>query len=74
MIIRVDRCNTFGIKKSATKSIQYLPKILINNILIPTIKIGEHFCYLGRYFDYIMSDKEHKSELIDWYRPEASSS
>jgi hypothetical protein len=36
MIIRVDKCCTFGIKKALTKSIQYLPKLLINNQLIPT--------------------------------------
>ena len=41
MIIRVDKCSTFGIKKAITKSVQYLPKLLINNNLIPTIKIGE---------------------------------
>jgi hypothetical protein len=39
MIIRVDKCSTFGIKKAITKSVQYLPKLLINNNLIPTIKI-----------------------------------
>ena len=35
MIIRVDKCSTFGIKKVITKSVQYLPKLLINNQLIP---------------------------------------
>ena len=65
MIIRVDKCNTFGIKKCSTNYIQYLPKLLIKNILIPTIKIGERVCYLGRYFDFIMSDKQHKSDIID---------
>ena len=51
MIIRVDKCSTFGIKKAISKSVQYLPKLLINNRLIPTVKIGESFEYLGRYFD-----------------------
>ena len=31
--IRVDKCSTFGIKKELTKSIQYLPKLFINNCL-----------------------------------------
>ena len=41
MIIRVDKCSTFGIKKAVTKSIQYLPKLFINNSVIPTTKLGE---------------------------------
>ena len=40
MIIRVDKCSTFGIKKALTKSIQYLPKLIINNSLIPEIPIS----------------------------------
>ena len=64
MIIRVDKCSTFGIKKTLTKSIQYLPKLLINKQLIPKINIGEAFQYLGRYFSFNMSDEHHKSELI----------
>lgn len=63
MIIRVEKCSTFGIKKPITKSIQFLPKLLINNNLIPTIQPGKSFQYLGRYFDFKMSDEDHKSEL-----------
>ena len=64
MIIRVDKCSTFSIKKALTKSIQYLPKLIINNNLVPAIKREKSFCYLGRYFDFEMSNNEHKSELI----------
>ena len=64
MIIRVDKCSTFGIKQTLTKSVQYLPKLLINNQLIPKISIGEAFQYLGRYFSFNMSDEQHKSEFI----------
>ena len=67
MIIRVDKCSTFGVKKQLTKSIQYLPKLFINNHLVPRTEIGKSFCYLGRYFDYNMSDEEHKSELLDLF-------
>ncbi|CAB3993797.1 Hypothetical predicted protein, partial [Paramuricea clavata] len=63
MIIRVDKCSTFGIKKAITKSVQYLPKLLISNQLIPKITIGESFQYLGRYFDFHMSNNNHKTEL-----------
>ena len=64
MIIRVDKCSTFGIKKTQKKSVQYLSKLLINNKLIPATEIGESFRYLGKYFDFDMSDKKHKQELI----------
>ena len=64
MIIRVDKCKTFGIKKVITKSTQYLPKLFINNSIIPRVEIGESFKYLGRFFDFNMTDKDHKSELI----------
>ena len=64
MIIRVDKCSAFAIKKALTKSIQYLPKLLINNCPIPTVKIGESFKYLGGFFDFNMSHQEHKLELI----------
>ena len=48
MIIRVDKCSTFG----------------INNNVVPTTKMGESFCYLGRHFDFSMSNNKHKAELI----------
>ena len=66
MIIRVDKCCTFGIKKATTKSIQFLPKLLINNRLLPKINIGESFQYLGRYFDFEMSNNNHKEELTSF--------
>ena len=65
MVIRVEKCSTFGIKKALTKSdVQYLLKLLIKNDLIPTVKIGESFEYSGRFFDFDMSNQEHKSKLI----------
>jgi hypothetical protein len=64
MIIRVDKCSTFGIIKALTKSVQYLPKLIINKSIIPAIENGKSFCYLGRYFNYEMTNNEHKSELV----------
>ena len=63
MFIRVEKCSTFGIKKTLTKSVQYLPKLLINNQVIPKINIGEAFQNLGRYFSFNMSPEQQKSEL-----------
>ena len=28
------------------------------------LQIGKSFCYLGRYFDYEMTNNEHKSQLV----------
>ena len=64
MIIRVDKCITFGIRKSQTKSIQFQPQLLINSALVPQVKVNESFRYLGRYYDFGMSNEVHKKELI----------
>ena len=63
MIIRVDKCVTFGIKNSATRSIQNLPKLSINSELVPCVRFGDFFHYLGRYFDFEMSNIVHKQDL-----------
>ena len=67
MIIRVDKCSTFGIQKQLTKSAQYLPKLFVNNRLVPRIEMRESFRYLGRYFNYDMSEEKHKSEIYDLF-------
>ena len=63
MVIRVDKCVTSGIKKSATRSIQYLPKLLVNSELVPCVRLGDSLRYLGRYFVFDMSNIVHKQEL-----------
>ena len=63
MIITVDKCFTFEIRKLCTKSVQYLPKLLINGVLVSCVEMGEPFRYLGRYFDFNTSNNQHMSEL-----------
>ena len=65
MIIRVEKCFTFGMKKVRTKSLQYQPKLFINSQLVPCISTDSSFKYLERYFDFQMSNLMHTSELID---------
>ena len=65
MIIRVDKCSTFGIKKASTSSVQYLPKLVLNHDLVPTIEIGKSFKYLGRHFNFTMDNHNHMSEVLD---------
>ena len=57
MIIRVDKCSTFGMQKLCAKSVQYLPKLLINGIIIPCVEMGESFRYSGRFFDFNISKR-----------------
>ena len=64
MTVRVDKCQSFGITKIGTQSKQVKPKLTIANRLIPAVEIGKSFKYLGKYFDYEMSDKDHKEELL----------
>ena len=58
MIIRVDKYIAFVIRKLLTKSIQF--QLLVNSALVPQVKTKEPFQYLGRYYDFEMSNKVHK--------------
>ena len=68
MIIRVDKCSTFGIKKASTFSVQYLPQLILNQDLIPAVEIGKSFKYLGRYFNFSMNTYNHLSDVLDLVR------
>ena len=65
MKIRVDKCSSFGINKSSTSSTQYLPKLIINREIFPTIDIGKSFRYLGKHFNYAMNKQIHMSVVLD---------
>ena len=60
MIIRVDKCAVFGIKKFSTSYLQFQPRLLINSKVIPSVKQGKSFKYLGRCFNFDMNNKDHK--------------
>ena len=65
MIIRVDKCKSFGIAKSGSTSEQFMPKLFVNNELIPTLEIGKSFKYLGRYYNYDMNEEEHRKNTLE---------
>ena len=65
MIIRVDKCHTFGMTKKETLSVETHPKLFVNNEQIPALKNNESFKHLGRYFNFEMDNEEHKKELLD---------
>ena len=64
MKIRVDKCITFGIKKSTTSSVQFLLKLIINNSLVPTAERNNSVKYLGRFFNFSMDNTDHMSALL----------
>ena len=57
MIIRVDKCSTFGMKRASASYVHYLPKLLINKRVVPEVENGKSFRYLGRFFNYFMDNK-----------------
>ena len=64
MKIRADKCVTFGLKKCATSSVQFLPKFTLNNSLVPTVESNKSFKYLGCYFNFNMDNNDHMSTLL----------
>ena len=42
---------------------QHLPKLFLNNELVPQVKLEESSTYLGRHFNYTMDDAEPKSHV-----------
>ena len=65
MIVRVDKCHTFGMRKVGTASKQIKPNLFINNEKVGAIEIGGSFVYLGRTFDFSMSSDAHKKSLVE---------
>lgn len=65
---RVNKFSTFDTKKKLSKSIQHLPKLFVNNHFVPQLETGKFFRYFARYFDFNMSDEEHKLELCDTFQ------
>ena len=60
----MDKCITFGIKKFSTRCLQFQPKLLVNSKSVPTVKNGESFKYLARFFKFEMNNKDHKDLLL----------
>ena len=67
MLVRVDKCHSFGILKKGSIAAQYKPKLYIDNKLVSPTGIDEHFTYLGCHFDFKMSDLKHKENLIAYH-------
>ena len=64
LITKVDKCHSFGIKKSSTSSKQIQIKLFVNHEPILSVKQDEYFVYLGRHFYYKMTNNQHKDNLL----------
>ena len=64
MIIRLDKCCTFGMLKIDGRYEQYEPAIFLDHGRIPTVAIGSSFTYLGKLFNFEMKKKEAKEQLL----------
>ena len=65
LYIRVNKCHTFGMKKFASRVVQYPPIIKISGQLVPPIEDGESFIYLGKQFNFKMDCSNIKVEILD---------
>ena len=65
LIIRVDQCPTFGMKKSATGSIQYLPHVIVQRERIPSVELNESFIFLGKQFNFGLNIENIKTDIIN---------
>ena len=64
MIIRVDKCKTFGTAKRGTQSKQFLSKMYVKNKLIPQVKLGGSFTYLGRHYNFQVDETKHRKNAL----------
>ena len=60
--IRVDKCHTFGIRKSATMLVQASS---LNNQRIPPVELDESFKYIEKEFNFKMSTEHKEKDFID---------
>ena len=65
MIIRVDKCHTFGIMKKNTASTQTKPKLYVNIEIIPPLQDDESCEYLRRYFNFSLNNQKYRAELLE---------
>ena len=65
MIIHVDKCKTFGVAKIGSTAKQIYTKLFVKGEIITALKENKRFKYLGRYYNFDMSNENHKKILIE---------
>ena len=64
MTIRVNKCKTFGIKKTVTRSVQLKPKLFLVREQVSTVDMDKSFRYVGSWYNFEIDDAEHKANII----------
>ena len=64
LIVRVDKCSVFGMKKSKTESINYQIYVTINREKVRPIKNSGNFTYLGKDFNFNMNCDHVEESLV----------
>ena len=64
MTIHIDKCKTFGIKKTVTRSVQFKPKLFLVREQVPTVDMDKSFKYLSHWYNFEMDNAEHKANII----------
>ena len=70
LLVRVDKCKSFAMKKVSTSTVQYEPYLTVNDERIPPVELNDQMTYLGKDFNFLMSCDHIKNQLtteIDQY-------
>ena len=61
----IDKCKTFGIKKTVTRSVQFKPKLFVVREQVPTVDMdNKGFKYLGHWYNFEMDNTKHKANIL----------
>ena len=64
MTIYIDKCKTFSIKKTVTRSVQFKPKLFLVREQVPTADMDKSFKYLSHWYNFEMDNAKHKANII----------
>ena len=63
--VRIDKCHTFGVKKTSSQSCQYKPYLKLCNQIISPTENGKSFMYLGKMFSFNMDMHTVKNDMVN---------
>src|ERR1051325_7057142 len=65
MIIRIDKCSSFGMTKIRSVYAQTKPCLFIESVKIPPTSLGSDFTYLGKLFNFDLNNNTAKQRVLD---------
>ena len=68
LIVRVDKCSVFGMRKSKSESVQYQPYVTMNRERFRPRGNGDSFTYLEKEFNFNMNCDRVKENLMKTIR------